>query len=285
MQSQGWIPGSTLGATSANSNNDAGFSYMGIKRMEGKHGVGSSPQGLYDDSHHLDAFQEILGRLNGRPEVKCAAAITKSRDLQTVNYVESRWRVLKFVSGGLLTQDKSKDVSKQHQKPSSSPITQTITTCDVSAHEPDTRLDGLDRQDSMKSESLGICESREPDQTVMSRSANSASSESHDKRRKLETREPKKSKKRKRDIDNAPDLEQSQQPLSKEEAPAKPLVAVVESQTAPVVRSSLSSRHAVRMRYIRQKRMVMKDRKALNEVCPIFCVSNRILLIFVAPLI
>ena len=275
MQSQGWIPGSTLGATSANSNNDAGFSYMKIKRTEGKHGLGSSPQSLYDDSHYVDAFQEILGRLNGRPDVKCAAATTKSRDLQTVNYVESRWRVLKFVSGGLLTEDKSKDISKQPQKTPSSPITQSITTCNVPAHgEPDAGIDGLDRRESIKSESHNPCESREFYQTVISRSANSAYSESHNKRRKLEAGEPKKSKKRKRAIDKAPDLEQSQQPFFKEEALAKPLAAVVESQTAPVVRSSLSSRHAVRIRYIRHKRMVTKDKKGLNEVCPIFCISN-----------
>lgn len=275
MQSQGWIPGSTLGATSTNSDIDTHFSYTKIKRTEGKSGLGSSHQSQYDDSHCLDALQEILGRLNGRPEVKCAAATTKSRDLKTADYVESRWRVLKFVSGGLLTGNKSEDVSKQPQKTPSSPVTQSVTNCDVPAEEvSDAGIDRIGQQESMKSESPNPCESQQPHQKIMLKSANSASPKSHDRRRKLEAGEPKKRKKRKRAIDNPSDFEQPQQLLPEEKALTKPPAPTEESQTTPAVRSSLSSRHAVRIRDIRHKRMVMKDSKALNEVRSIVCIRN-----------
>ena len=275
MLSQGWIPGSTLGATSANSNIDTGFSYTKIKRTEGKSGLGSSYQSQFDDSHCLDALQEIFGRLNGRPEVKCAAATTKSRDVKTVDYVESRWRVLKFVSGGLLAGDQSEDVLVQPQKTSSSSVTQSMTTCDVPADEDSNAgIDGIGEQECMKSESHDPHENRDPHQKFMSRLADSISSKSHDRKRKSEAGEPKKRKKKRRAITNTSDLKQLPQSLPEEEALAELPASTVESQTPPVKRSSLSSRHAVRIRYIRHKKMVMKDCKALNEVCLIVCISN-----------
>lgn len=275
MQSQGWIPGSNLGATSANSNTNNDFSYTKIKRTEGRNGLGSSYQSQFDDSHCLDALQEIFGRLNGRPEAKCAAATTKSRDLKTVDYVESRWRVLKFVSGGLLSGDQSEDVLMEPEKVSSSSVTQSMTTCDVPADEElDAVLDGIGQQESMKSESHIPCENRESHQKNMSRSADSASSRSHGRKRKSKAGEPKKRKKKKQAIPNTSDLEPVQQSLLEEEVLAEPPASTAESQTTPVERSSLSSRHAVRMRYIRHKKMVMKDSKALNEVCSIVCMRN-----------
>lgn len=275
MQSHGWIPGSILGAASTNSNTDADFSYMRIKRREGNSGLGSSHQSQYEESHCLDAFQEILGRLNGRPEAKCAAVTTQSRDLKTANYVESRWRVLKFVSGGLLSKDKSEDVVNQPKKLPFSPVTQSVTSCDVPLdQELEAEVDGIRQQESMRSESSHLCESQDPLQIVVPRSTHLASSKRHKKRRKSEAGEQKKRKKRKEAIKKPPKLQQSQHSLP-EEALAKPLALIGASQNAPIVQSSLSSRHAVRIRYIKHKKMVMKDRKALNEVCPIFRIRNQ----------
>lgn len=270
MQSQGWIPGSTLGATSANSNSDTGFPYTKIKKAEGKCGVGSSHQSQYDDSHCLDALQEIFGRLNGKPGAKCAAATTVSRELKTVDYVESRWRVLKFVSGGLLVGAKPEEYSERRKKTSSPPVTQSMTTCDASADErSDIGIDRMNEQESMESESHSPCESREYHQKSMSRSANLASSKSHDRKRKSEAGEPTNRKKKKRAKNKTSDLKQSKRSSSEETLLAEPPTPTVESQTTPVKRSSLSSRHAVRIRYIKHKKMVMKDIKALNEVCSI----------------
>lgn len=275
MLSQGWIPGSILGATGANSNPDAHFSYTRIKRREGNSGLGRSNQSSYDEGHSLDAFQEILGRLNGKPEVKCAAATIKSRDLKTVNYLESRWRVLKFVSGGLLTEDKSKDAVKPSQIMPSSHVTQVVTTSDaLFDEEVDTGINGLYKQESMNSESPDAREVQESQDTAMPVSAHLAASERCNKRRESEAGEPKKRKKRKRAIDNPPEFEQLQQSLP-EEALAKPSNTAMDGQTTPVIRSSLSSRHAVRIRYIRHKKMAMMDRNALNEVCFIFCITDR----------
>ena len=267
MLSQGWIPGSILGATSINGNTEANFSYMRIKRNEGNRGLGSSHQSQYDESHCLDAFQEVLGRLNGRPEVKCAAATVKSRDLKTVNYVESRWRVLKFVSGGLLAGNKSNDVVKLSPKTLSSSVTEVVTTSDVLANEQvDAGINKIHQRISTVSESPGPCESQEPHDNDVLKYAHLAASESRGKRRESEAREQKKSRKRKRTVNNPADFEELQQSLP-EEALTKPPAPAVEVQAPAVVRSSLSSRHAVRIRNIRHKKMVMKDMRALNEVC------------------
>lgn len=270
MQSQGWIPGSILGATSANSNAGAHshFSYTGIKRRNGNSGLGRSTQNNYDESHALDAFQEVLGRLNGRPEVRCAAATTQSRDLKTVSFLEGRWPILKFVSGGLLTDYKSKDLKEQPQKPPSSPIAQVVTTSDVPADEEvDARMNEIHQRKSVKSQSSDFQES-------LPRSSRSAASDNREIRGDAEAGGIKKRKKRKRAIEK-PSNDEIVQQSQAEETIEEHLAPAVEDQTTPEAGNSLSSRHAVRMRYIRHKKMAMMDRKALNEVSPIFRIRNR----------
>lgn len=304
MLSQGWIPGSILGASNAlpaDANTEATSCYPRTTRRDDNCGLGRPRRGDHDGSRctGLDVFQGILGRLNGRVEVDCEVAKIASEDLKTVDYLESRWQVLKFVSGGFLAGDKLKDVAKQPEQTPSSPIAQAVITNDnlvnqeledgVSetyhaetsnatklrkSKQPKTKKITMEYSDSSSRHQLGPTKSHRPGlpesqvtcKRVELRPEQSADSGRLSKTRAAAAGEPKKRKKRRRIMEAPQDGEQSPHSLS-EEGLGKLSPSAAESQTLPVVSGSLASRHAVRARYIRQKNMAMMDTKALNEVC------------------
>lgn len=303
MLSQGWIPGSILGASnplSADVNTKTTSCYPRTTRRDDNCGLGGSRRGDHDDSRctGLDVFQGILGRLNGRVEANCEAAKFTSEDLKTVNYLESRWQVLKFVSGGVLSGDKLEDFAKQPDQTPSSPIAQVVTTSDNLVNQeledtirgiyhaetsnatelrnskrPKTKKTALEYSDSSAKRQLGSMKQHSPDlpeSQVTCKSVELRPQQSEDSGYLSKTRvaasERKKRKKMRRMMDTPQEGEQPSHPSFKEGL-EMPLPLAAESQTPSVVRGALASRHVVRARYIRQKKMAMMDTKALNEVC------------------
>ena len=204
--------------------------------------------------------------------------------------MESRWQVLKFVSGGVLSGDKLKDFAKQPDKTPSSPIAQAMTTSDnlvnreledaipgiyhaetsnatelQNSKQPKTKKIALGHSDSSAKRQLGLTKPHSPCKRVELRSEQSVDSGSLSKPR-VAASEPKKRKKMRRMMDTPQEGKQPSHSSFKE-GPEMPSPLAAESQTTSVVRGSTASRHAVRARYIRQKKMAIMDTKALNEVC------------------
>lgn len=59
----------------------------------------------------LDAFQGLLGRLNGRSDAELQKAQDAREDLKRATYTERRWGSVRFVKGGLLIGDKIQDLA------------------------------------------------------------------------------------------------------------------------------------------------------------------------------
>lgn len=59
----------------------------------------------------LDAFQGLLGRLNGKPEVDLEKEQKSRDDQKRAIYTENRWGSIRFVSGGLLVGDTIKKLA------------------------------------------------------------------------------------------------------------------------------------------------------------------------------
>lgn len=296
MLSQGWIPGSLLGATNINQNTEASSSHIRITRREDKYCLGRPRQGAQGDTHctGLDVFQGILGRLNGRDEVETGVAKSASEDWKTVNYLESRWQVLKFVSSGFLVGDQPENAIKQHDQMPSLPISQSITNNDSSVNpgfqaevikdnnhtrslnvsklckpkRTKTKRSFEDRLGpdakiplaSTKSQSPDPPGSQEPHEEAVPDFAQSAVLERPKRGREAELKQRKRRKKNRGLMENMQNQGQSKLLVAEND-----LVKSPESRSTPVL-AGLSNRHAVRQRYIRQKRMATRDTKALNEV-------------------
>lgn len=111
LVSQGWAPGTLLGATNAphaHLHSDASASHIRVTFREDNLGLGAklgSGQGA-GECTGLDNFQDLLGRLNGKNETQLEKEQESRNDLKRMLYTERRWGTLRFVSGGLLIGDK-----------------------------------------------------------------------------------------------------------------------------------------------------------------------------------
>lgn len=110
MASQGWTPGTLLGASDAphaEFHTAANASYIRVVLKDDNLGIGAKRgSGLSEgECTGLDVFQSLLGRLNGNEEE--VERERKSReDLKRAIYTERKWGSIRFVKGGLLIGDK-----------------------------------------------------------------------------------------------------------------------------------------------------------------------------------
>lgn len=134
MLSQGWTPGSPLGAkclihractTASNASKD------GTKLRNGNHLMSSISRESFDErkSTGLDVFQGILGRLNGKIEAQPEEEEQSAKGKSAAALLSRRWGSLCFVRGGFLEDIQGQESPQQAEQksPSSSEnILQTI---------------------------------------------------------------------------------------------------------------------------------------------------------------
>lgn len=111
MASQGWTPGDHLGvkgAAHAELHTDANFSHIRVTIKDDNLGLGAKVgSGIGPgECTGLDAFQNLLGRLNGRDEQEMEKEQKSREDLKRAVYAEQKWGTIRFVKGGLLVGDK-----------------------------------------------------------------------------------------------------------------------------------------------------------------------------------
>ncbi|KAI9704415.1 MAG: telomerase inhibitor [Candelina mexicana] len=107
---QGWTPGSFLGAQDAphaGLHTEANASHIRVAIKDDNLGVGAigskQPEG---ECVGLDAFQGILGRLNGKSDGLLEKERQSRSNVKRLLYTERRWGGMHFVKGGLLIGDK-----------------------------------------------------------------------------------------------------------------------------------------------------------------------------------
>lgn len=111
MTSQGWAPGQYLGpqdASHAEFHTSANASHIRVAIKDNNLGLGAKiGSGVgHGECTGLDAFKNLLGRLNGADEDELERE-QKSRDnLRRAIYTERKWGSQRFVSAGFLVGDK-----------------------------------------------------------------------------------------------------------------------------------------------------------------------------------
>lgn len=115
MTQQGWQPGEYLGAknaphaefhTAANASHIRVFLKDDNLGLGAKLGSGVGP----GECTGLDAFQNLLGRLNGKDEAEIEQEQKTRDDAKMALYTERKWGSIRFVKGGLLVGDKIQDL-------------------------------------------------------------------------------------------------------------------------------------------------------------------------------
>jgi Pin2-interacting protein X1 len=110
MASQGWKPGEYLGAKHAphaEFHTAANASHIRVMIKDDNLGLGAKiGSGVgHGECTGLDAFKNLLGRLNGKDEDEIEKEQKSREDLKRAVYTERRWGSIRFVQGGFLVGD------------------------------------------------------------------------------------------------------------------------------------------------------------------------------------
>lgn len=241
----------------------------------------------------LDVFQDLLGRLNGKSDVDLEKEQKSRNDLKRALYTERRFGALRFVSGGVLVGDrieklvedeklrlaekssspfdqasfaaskeKRKNEAKGHIKVAmdTSKSTESLTALQTAAPE-------LDASNAMM-ENLEATVDVELENSKQDKNSDKAKSKAVKAQRKLERRQRKETRRATRaerhPIMIPPCTTSSSDQQSGPQDP--PQSDETGSSSVLAVTAAISGRHAVRQRYIRQKKLAVMDLRALNEV-------------------
>ena len=107
LRSQGWQPGEYLGAKDAAHaewHTEANTSHIRVVLKDDTLGLGAK-RNNGDECTGLDAFQHLLGRLNGKSEEVLETERKVREDLKLSRYVEQKFGTIRFVPGGWLVGD------------------------------------------------------------------------------------------------------------------------------------------------------------------------------------
>ena len=106
MLSQGWKAGEGLGARNRRGFNSYDNAKLKVSFKDDNLGLGASLKSKDVEASRtgLDAFQGLLGRLNGKSEQEVEAVERKVEERKLAMFAQGKWGGMVFVSGGLLVQ-------------------------------------------------------------------------------------------------------------------------------------------------------------------------------------
>ncbi|KAL2134125.1 hypothetical protein VTI74DRAFT_948 [Chaetomium olivicolor] len=111
LRAQGWQPGQYLGAKDAPHaewHTEANSTHIRVILKDDTLGLGAK-RNNGDECTGLDAFQHLLGRLNGKSDETLETERKAREDLKLSLYVERKLGTIRFVKGGWLIGDQVKD--------------------------------------------------------------------------------------------------------------------------------------------------------------------------------
>lgn len=263
MSSQGWTPGSLLGATNAPHaihHTAANASHIRVILKDDTLGLGAKKgSGLAEgECTGLDVFKTLLGRLNGNEE-EVVAELKSKEELKRAIYSERKWGTIRFVKGGVLVGDKIQDLIDGEKE----------------------RLRAL--QGNVISESSGESANSEEQKIMAKQKSKSRKSKKRKVAEIMDDEIPEEStgsdkKKKKRESSDPARIARKAERAAKREAKTLKKAKKVEKERQTSIKSIPSANrpgiphgiHAIRSRNIMQKRMASMDTVALNQVCLIF---------------
>ncbi|KAK0656709.1 hypothetical protein B0T16DRAFT_344029 [Cercophora newfieldiana] len=214
LKSQGWEPGQYLGvqgAEHAQWHTEANSTHIRVTLKDDQLGLGAK-RNNGDECTGLDAFQTLLGRLNGKSEDVLEAEKKVREDHKLNVYVERKLGTIRFVSGGFLVGDQVVDTisgKKAASEPSSA--TESAVTSEEEKEET--------KSSSKRSKKRKADEGSSDEDEDEKKKAKKEKKDKKEKKRKAEAdaepsskdKDKKKSKKRKAEDsdDGASDAEQS----------------------------------------------------------------------------
>lgn len=269
MSSQGWTPGSFLGARNAahaDMFTAASATHIKVAVKDDTLGLGArSRRGLLDEPTGLDAFKGLLGRLNGKSDTDLAQEQQKRDDVKLARYAATRWPTVRFISGGLLAQEKTETTTPKSERETRNNVGLKENALSANTPEKGNHYPASTGYLESNSEIQATCE-RDKAQNDEKAHAGLPDKTSTKSRRGRE-KESKKRKRSKRDNSHS-DLKD--QDISGDE-PVKTSskqwdLPLPSKSTATSKERRPMGRHTFRGRHIEAKKKALLDDKSLSEV-------------------
>ncbi|KAL8638102.1 MAG: hypothetical protein Q9228_004708 [Teloschistes exilis] len=287
LLSQGWKPGSALGAQDASYTDSPGsLSHIKVTSRDENLGLGarSGVQGGEDTTTGLDGLQDLLGRLNGKTQSTRRSEQESRKGTRKVMYAHRRWGNGNFVSGGFLVGDGILHGEAESSTEIGAPQIDTTRSSTTSCSE----ANGTQSRRKKKKRAVELigtfC-------TDGSRSKPISSADNHSKTQKSQEKDLETKELRTIEEHVHGNQRRSEKAETKakgksekaEKAAAKALRLKQEAHldtTSSMIKQLQSSagrpkaadgekmlaRHAVRRRFIQHKQKSLTDQKALNEI-------------------
>ena len=294
LSAQGWKPGDYLGAENASHADHytgANASHIRILLREDNLGLGAQVGKVNAETFGLSLFSGVLGRLNGKSDAEIQKHQHALRDAELRTYQTQKFGHMNFVSGGFLVGDRIQTLkydsdllrqgnssehsdtlekSKKHRKQDVSPSKQ-ISSSKRRKLNPDQEEASQPSRSASSDESERKSSKKKKKKSKANNVSNANESESpavHDderSRRKQERRAHKEERRRRKEERRA----ERSQAKSTKDASETPAQEKAPANVESTVKSNVAfagNRHAVRQRYIQQKRMASMDPQAMKEI-------------------
>ncbi|KAL4974357.1 hypothetical protein BDW66DRAFT_88354 [Aspergillus desertorum] len=272
LSSQGWTPGSFLGARNA-AHADmftvASATHIRVIVKDDTLGLGArSKRDLLDEPTGLDAFKGLLGRLNGKSDAELQADQKKRDEVKLARYAATKWQAVRFISGGLLAQEKdeSKEAPTHTSKTGTKGANPANGNCQLDNETGAIDVSKVSKTSKNQQDEDDEGKNRKEKEGKQKKDMKDKKGKNEKKDKK--DKEDKKDKKRKRakqQEDSVNSLPAQEQQTSDNSLPA-PSDALKERRPP--------GRNMIRGRHIAQKRKALMDEKSLNEVLPLLIFSN-----------
>ncbi|GFF56302.1 protein pxr1 [Aspergillus udagawae] len=267
LKAQGWTPGSFLGARNATHSDlftTASASHIRVVLKDDTLGLGARPKrDLLDEPTGLDAFKGLLGRLNGKSDTQLEAEQQKRNDVKLARYAATKWQTVRFISGGLLVQEKDNATAL----PASQDLRVDFPR-KTSSHESENGLVKMEPRDR-DSQQEDCATTKEQEEEKKKKKKKKGKELDMSSRKTREKKQEKRQKKRKISDYDGLDAETA------DNLSTKVLLSVANDKGTCAAASNSPStsrerqpmgRRIFRSRHIEQKKKALLDDKSLNEI-------------------
>ncbi|KAF2810087.1 uncharacterized protein BDZ99DRAFT_508658 [Mytilinidion resinicola] len=298
LTSQGWTPGAYLGAIDAahaEHYTAANASHIRVFLKDDNLGLGAKRGKEAVERFGLGGFEGVLGRLNGKDETVLKEEQKKREDLEIKVFTSRRWGSMRFVSGGFLVGDKierlvqgekrkrgeegdgeSARPEKKVRRKQGKDDLAAAAVADASEEglEADSKSKNKKEKKRRKQKESDADETPSESTTTTPTASDEKAEKKRRKAEKRALKEARRLKKAERKAAKAGSASISTtgtstpsraQSSSSEEDEAEEVKKLALPTTNPAY-SMAGGRHAVRQRYIRQKKMASMDPRALREI-------------------
>lgn len=273
MTKHGWKEGQSLGNRDSthvglNDVERLAASRVGILFKDDSLGLGAKRKSKDIEGQRvgLDAFQGLLGRLNGKSEGELRKEEKKVEDRKLEMYARGRWGGMVFVRGGVLVGSKEDEEEKEHddgndQRTPSQPPQEVDSDTAVEAEKRKNKQEKRQCKEERRKRREEKALRKLTKKTKQSKRTNNT-----------DDSEPNTARSTTLALHKSPLTQPADEPVSSSSSASSPSPSDTETEKAklpPVVTAAPmrnNGRHLLRGRNIQAKRMAFSDTKGLDEI-------------------